>query len=253
MKKLLILLVIPFLFASCDEGVDPENTNEGTVDINFKAFYDTDNLVLGDFYDYPDGNGSKINFTTLTFYISDINLADEVRISDAVIFDFSKNHSSSATAPDGETNSIEAVTIGDYDGIEFGLGLNAALNATNPADYKSSEALSQTSMYWDWRGSYIFVMIEGNLDTDGDGAGDIPFVYHMGSDALFRDASFSTPITVEKNETTTLNFEINTKDIFVTSNGAFDIESEQISHSGVDDEEVAQEIMTNVTSAIKIK
>lgn len=253
MKKLLIILIIPFLFASCDDSVSPDETTEGTVDLNFKAFYDTDNLVLGDFYDYPDGNGSKINFTNLTFYISDIKLADDVSISDAVIFDFSKNHSSAATAPNGETKSIEDVASGDYEKIEFGVGINAVLNATNPADYNSTEALSQTAMYWDWRGSYIFVMVEGNLDTDGDGAGDVPFVYHMGSDALFRDASFSMPITVESGGTTTVNFEINTKDIFVTSSGAFDIEAAQSSHSGVDDEVVAQEIMTNITAAIKLK
>ena len=240
------------LFTSCIDGLFPGKTKEGTVDLNFKAFYDTDNLVLGQFYDYPNGNGSKINFTTLTFFISDIKLADDASISDAVLFDFSKNHSDAATAPDGETKSIENVIVDDYTKIEFGVGLNAVLNATNPADYKSSEALSNTAMYWDWRGSYIFAMIEGNLDTDGDGVGDVPFVYHTGSDALFRDVSFSTPITIEKDGTTTLNFEINAKNIFVTSNGAFDIEAAQSSHSGVSDEEIAQEIMTNLTNAISL-
>ena len=252
MKKLLLILIIPFLFASCEDGLFPNKTKEGTLDLNFKAFYGDENLVLGNFYDYPDGKGSKISFDRLKFYISDIKLGDNASISDALIFDFRENHSSAATSSNGETISIEDITVGDYEKIDFGVGLNAALNASNPADYKSSEALSQTEMYWDWRGSYIFAMIEGNLDTDGDGVGDVPFLYHPGSDALFRDVSFSTPITIEKKETTTINLEINTKDIFITSNGAFDIEAEPLSHSGPTDEEVAQEIMTNLTNAIKL-
>ena len=105
-------------------------------------------------------------------------------------------------------------------------------------------------MYWDWRGSYIFAMVEGSIDTGG--IKDIDFIYHMGSDALFRDVDFSTPITVEKNKTTTLNFEINMKDIFVTDTKVFDIKEAQTSHSGLNDEEIAQEIMTNLTNAIRL-
>lgn len=252
MKKLIIVLIIPILFSSCIDGLFPNKAKEGTVDLNFKAFYGTDNLVLGQFYDYPDGNGSKINFTTLKFYISDIKIDDNESIAQAFLFDFSDNHSTAATAPDGETRIIENVAVGDYTKIEFGVGINAVLNATNPADYKNSEALSNTSMYWDWRGSYIFAMVEGTLDKDGDGIGEIPFVYHPGSDALFRDASFSTPISIEKDGTTTINFNIDAKKIFVVNNEAFDIEAAQSSHSGVDDEEIAQEIMTNLTNAVTL-
>lgn len=249
MRKLIAILIIPFLFSSCEDGLFPNRTKEGTVDLNFKAFYDADNLVLGDYYDYPDGNGTKIKFKVFTFFISDVKLSDE-NISDALLFEFREHHSTAATAPDGETLTIENVTVGDYDEVDFGVGITAALNSTNPADYKSSEALSETSMYWDWRGSYIFAMVEGSIDTGG--IKDIDFIYHMGSDALFRDVDFSTPITVEKNKTTTLNFEINMKDIFVTDTKVFDIKEAQTSHSGLNDEEIAQEIMTNLTNAIRL-
>jgi hypothetical protein len=253
MRKIIAILIFPILFSSCIDGLLPNKGKEGKVDLNIKAFYDTENLVLGNFYDYPDSVGSKIKFNTLIFFISDIQLADDLSISEAILWDFSKNHSSAMTAPNGEKYSIKNVPVGDYEKIEFGVGVNAALNATNPADYASDEALSNTSMYWDWRGSYIFAMVEGELDTNGDGQGDVPFLYHMGSDAMFKDASFSDAITVEKNGTTTINLKLNAKDIFVVNNQAFDIEAAQSSHTGVDDEEIANMIMTNLANAIKLE
>lgn len=252
MKKLIVLiLAIPFLVASCDNG-GISLKRKGSIEMNFKATYDGSPMVLGDFYDYPSGDGHRITFQVFNFFVSEIQLGEEDKVENAIFFDFRENHSAAATAPNGESFEIEGISVGDYSSLNFGVGISAALNATNPADYSSDEALSNTSMYWDWRGSYIFAMIEGGIDTTGDGAINIPFTYHMGSDALFRDASFSNPITIESGTTTPLNFGVDLKDVFVQNGEAFDVAGASSSHSGTDDEEIAQEFMTNLTNAMTL-
>lgn len=252
MKKLIVLiLAIPFLFASCDNG-GISLKRKGSIDMNFKATYDGAPMVLGDFYDYPSGQGHRITFQVFNFFVSEVQLGAEDKVEDAIFFDFRENHSAASTAPNGESFVIENIPAGDYSSLNFGVGISAALNATNPADYRSDEALSNTSMYWDWRGSYIFAMIEGGIDTTGDGLINVPFTYHMGSDALFRDASFSNPITIERGTATPLNFGVDLKDVLVKDGTAFDIAGASSSHTGTDDEAIAQELMTNLTDALTL-
>lgn len=245
-----LLLFIPILFAACDNG----EVETGTVDLNIKAYYDNENLVLSDYYEYADGK--KIAIKTLKFYMSDIKLTDGDVIKDAVLFDFYNNHSTAAGAANGETMEITAVPAGDYSKIGFGVGVSAALNATSPADYASNEGLSVTSMYWDWRGNYIFAMIEGSLDTTGNGQADVEFLYHMGADELYKNVNFAKAITVEKdkNGKTTLSLKLDAKKIFIANGETFDIVNKNATHSGVsDDATIAETLMANLANAITVE
>lgn len=252
MKKLLFLLLIPVLFPACDPAT-PE-TNGGTLQINVKGSFGEKTLVLNDFYKLPDDK--LVNFTSLLFYISDIKLVkengEEVLIKDADMIDFYKNHSTASTAPLGETLTIEGVPEGEYKAIKFGIGLPASLNATNPADYSSDNPMSKTEMYWDWRGTYIFSVIEGILDETDDGIvnNDAFITIHSGSDAMFKTRELTLPISITNDAQTKINFQLDAKKIYVTNNSVFDIKNRNTSHSGPDDSDIADEIITNLANAI---
>ena len=251
MKKLLFLLLIPMLFTACDP-VEPE-IEGGTLQINVRGLFGSETLVLNDFYKLPDS--SLVNFTSLLFYVSDIKLVkendEEVLIKDVDMINFYKNHSTAATASLGETLTIEGVPEGEYKAIKFGIGLPASLNATNPADYTSDNPMSKTEMYWDWRGTYIFSMIEGILDETDNGIinNDAYITIHSGSDAMYKTKELTLPISITNDVETKVNFQLDAKKIYVTDT-VFDIKNRNTSHTGPDDSDIAEEIITNLANAI---
>lgn len=251
MKKLLFLLFIPVLFPACDP-VEPE-VKGGTLQVNLKGVFGDSPLVLNDFYKLPDSN--LVNFSSLLFYISDIKLVnednEEVLIKEVDMINFYNNHSSANTASLGETLTIEGVPEGEYKAIKFGIGLPASLNATSPADYTSDNPMSKTEMYWDWRGTYIFSVIEGILDESDNGVqdNDVFITIHSGSDAMFQTKELTLPISIINDVQTKVNFQLDAKKIYVTDT-VFDIKNRNTSHTGVDDSDIAEEIIMNLTNAI---
>lgn len=195
--------------ASCKD--DP-TTTEGTVSIHFKAVYDDESLQMFDAR--PFENGEFLEFTHLSMIISDLELLkqgtaellDEVEIVN-LSFD------NTTTAEAGYTLTISGVPTGTYDGIRFGVGVPADVNVKKPADFPSSNPLSNTAFYWTPWNSYIFMKTEGRLDTLGNGALDLGFALHTGSDALYSILDANIPLTIEEGMETDLDIVIDYKKV----------------------------------------
>ena len=76
------------------------------------------------------------------------------------------------------------------------LGLDSATNHTDPTTFSASNPLSIQSpgIHWDWNSGYIFMKIEGQVDTTlaNTGTLDLQYFYHVGLDDLKRTIDFST-------------------------------------------------------------
>ena len=184
MKILLTFLSMSIFLISC--GGDDDNTAV----INLKLEYAGEPLVMFQEFDYPDGN--KIEFSRISFYISDIELTtDGASYNGGEIYvDLTTSHSSLESSNKGLNINISDVKEDNIQSFSFNLGLNPTLNASLPSDYPSSSDLSRTGEYWSNWNSYVFVKLEGRLDRDGDGIKEA-FALHLGSDEAMRSLSFN--------------------------------------------------------------
>lgn len=193
MKHLFFAIISISLLGLMSCKDDPK---EGTLTLHFKAVYDGQPLQT--FTTHPFDNGQQIQLSHMSMFISDLELAQGSttrNLKDVELVDLSYDNLASAEA--GYTLSITGIPAGTYDGIQFGVGVPADLNAMNPSDFSSSSPLSKTGYYWDAWQSYIFSKTEGRLDTVGNGLPELGFALHVGSDALYRVLQAPIPLTIE--------------------------------------------------------
>lgn len=248
------MLAVGLLYFSACDPVEPA-PEETTLKVNFLGQYDTEPLVLNQAYSYP--GDMDLTYSTLLFYISDVRLVtvddEEVVIKDVDMVNFYDHHANPATAADGETITITDVPEGDYKGIRFGIGLPADLNATNPADYAATHPMSRTEMYWDWRGTFIFSMVEGAVDTLQDGTPDVFLTYHSGSDAMYEQVDLAYNFSIGGGDELTIPLVLDAKKILVTGAGAYDVVNNNVTHTTADDYHIAEAIIQNLANAISVK
>ena len=79
--------------------------------------------------------------------------------------------------------ALAEVPVGRYTALRFHVGLDAATNAANPAQYASDHPQNPNvnGLHWSWQGGYIFLALEGSWR----GANGTPggYSYHLARDA----------------------------------------------------------------------
>ncbi len=229
--------------ASCND--DPADT-EGTVTLHFKAVYD--DIPLQMFNNRPFENGQTLEFTHLSMIISDLELLKQGSselLDEVEIVNLTFDNTTAAEA--GYTLTISGVPTGTYDGMRFGVGVPADVNAKKPADFSSGNPLSNTAYYWTPWSSYIFMKTEGRLDTIGNGTTDLGFALHTGSDALYNILEANIPLTVQDGLETNMDIVIDYKKVLQ----GVDIKANPQNHSP-DDISTITAIVNNLAIAFSL-
>jgi len=243
MKNLLLLAFSLGLLVMSSCKKDDE---VGTITLHFKATYD--GLPLKTFETLPFENGEQLQFTLMSFYVSDLELTNQSStevLDDVELINLSFDNV--AAADEGYTLTISNVAVGTYDGIRFGIGVPADVNQKKPADFPSSNPLSNTGYYWIPWDSYIFMKTEGRLDTLGSGALDLGFALHSGSDPLYRILEGSLPLTIEDGKETSLDIVIDYKKLLE----GIDIKTSPQNHNP-EDIAIIQAIVDNMAAAFSL-
>ena len=107
--------------------------------------------------------------------------------------------------------SLQAVPEGRYEQLTFQVGLPAAINHSDPAQYTPGHALNplENGLHWDWQGGYVFAAFEGHYAQ----ASPVPgapqqggFVYHVANDANVKTVSL--PLQFAHDGRSTLSIDI---------------------------------------------
>lgn len=87
---------------------------------------------------------------------------------------------------------------GTYKSIRFTLGLDSAVNHSDPASRALDHPLSPSlnEMHWGWAGGYIFNIVEGYYKNNGANAA---FSYHVALEKNSRTHSFVETYKMDKN------------------------------------------------------
>ncbi len=194
-KLLAYLLLVPvlFTFTSCDDDDDNDDMDtKKNIVLSFEHTFDGNAFTAGDTYDL---NGRNLSVNRVNYYISNISLMDDAGTTIATFDDY-------LLVKQDQANTF---TLGEVDAphvhmIKFNVGIDSTTNHLDPSTYAATDALAlqAPSMHWGWNPGYIFVALEGQLDTTAtaDGSLDDGFLYHIGLD------KFYTPVTIMVHEDT---------------------------------------------------
>jgi hypothetical protein len=253
MKQSLFLLLFAMLlvFSACDKEPKP---GQGQVDIQFLANFDGHPLVMLNTYTYNDT--LDVLFQRFNFYIAHIELIPEgatsgkmLREIDFVEFD---EHDQVDEAINGDWLNLNDVPEGRYTKLRFGLGVPADLNATRETDYSDSHPLGKDSHYWSAWNSYIFTMINGKVDSNGDGVfNNSSILYHCGADETYRIVELPVDIEVTENGNAVISLSINLHELFREGSGYMNIIANPATHD-INNLEIANAVMDNFQRIIQI-
>lgn len=142
-------------------------------------------------------DGAQIRFDVANYYVSNIRL---VPISGADVAYDTVLLISAANA--GQPFTLGELPIGDYQTIKFDIGIDSARNHSDPSTYLPNHPLypQSPSMHWSWNSGYIFLRIEGQIDTTTALTGaTVDYEYHIGTDNFLKEVSIPIVLTVDAN------------------------------------------------------
>ena len=212
---------------------------EGSLNIDFRLV--NGNQVFGK-YDTIQSQDYSFRLEKVKFYISNIQLKssdEDIFLSEVHLYDIDNTNSKSLAFD---------LVEGTYDSLYFDLGLSSQLNSTTPANYDVNHPLGlNQNTFWAMEpSSYIFVMIEGKMDTlVGDDY--YPLTYHLAHSDLLRNVALDKPINISHDNPSTLVVDVDVSKIF----DSVDL-SEDLPHQSTNSK-LARLLMDNFSSSFEIQ
>jgi cytochrome c peroxidase len=93
--------------------------------------------------------------------------------------------------------ALRNVPAGEYVGVEFQIGLPAAVNHADPAQWPAGHPLNPivNGLHWGWAGGFVFAAIEGRWRAPG-ATDERGFSYHLATDERLMTVGFNAQVAV---------------------------------------------------------
>ncbi|MFT7344500.1 MAG: hypothetical protein ACI9XP_001085 [Lentimonas sp.] len=187
-------------------------------------------------------NNYRYFFTDIRILTTNITAQTELKGS--ALFDFAKDHITIA-----ELNNNP-----DMSSIGFNIGVPDSVNHLDPSTHPTNSALNisnASDMHWGWNPGYIFVKLEGRVDTTDNGIDDFnyAFAYHIGGDDLFKSLSSIVPIKVSGSENYYNNIEL--RKLFDDPLSPINLKDKSSTHSSPGDFQFASKLINNLVNAFE--
>ncbi len=193
------LIAMAVTFNACnddDENPVPSQPKVGNLTTHFDLRWDPANGI-----DYNPGDkfvtasGDSLIINEVRMWISNVKLYNngELKWTDAESFYLVEKTASN----EREMIMFDDVPVGEYDRIEFGVGVDSAHN--QELDQQEGELDENGGMAWNWNIGYKFFVHNG-MYYDSDSMSYQPLRMHMGLDTYYTTYQLDLPstLTVEK-------------------------------------------------------
>jgi len=201
------------------------HADPGSVQLAFKLQYDGAPLVMFEDYAYPDGRA--IEFTRFSMYVSDLSIGGSYA-EDIAFLNLTNAHA-------------------DLESAEKGLVVPFARVAPNSP---SGHPLARSGEHWFSWNSYIFLKVEANMDSNGDGQKDLPIALHIGADDAYRFTEIQRTGEVVSNQDTNEDIIIDLYEFFGGQNVVYNIDETSSIHA-LSQSEAMLELVSNYSQCFK--
>lgn len=256
MKYYIFTLLISIIFLSCkNEGcTDPlavnfdnsSDKNDGSceylynLEVRFSLNNDDTKLAKNDIISFDNASFRVEKFKLFFTDINVLNSSNMEKVSDVFLY----------SIEDENTHTLNAsLSENSFSQFNFGIGLSEEQNATSPVDYETDHPLGlDNGTYWDMNDSdsYIFAMIEGKLDTIGDGS-FFNRTYHLAHNDLLKYVSLQKDIVFNDQLNRVIEIKIELKEVFEG------IDLSSTTPHRKDNSPLAHQIMDNIKNAFEIQ
>lgn len=196
--------------------------------------------------DFADDFGNKIQFTRANFYLSQ----PKITLQDNTQVDLTNNYFL------GDHNTcllfIENIGTKSIDSVSVNIGIDDTQNHLDPSNYSADNPLAfqSPSMHWGWTDGYLFIVVEGSVDTDGDDVLDDTFAFHIGTDSYLTNIESNSGLSIntDANAITNINLNIN-YDLLLTG---INLSTDNSTHT-LNNPSLASSFRNNFATAITIE
>ena len=219
-----LLVVTPLLISSCDSSVE-EGFADVTVQVTPKVGSEDYSGNASDTYTI---GGATATIESARVYLSGFSLSS----SDGMVSTPTVEPITVPAKGDGDSDishtvsepiylfkhdvgqntfSLGEVASGTYNRLQltFGIeGTNNRVDATQvPTDHSLAKQTDKNN-HWNWNAGYIFLRLDGKVDSDGDNVPDEPWEMHMGTAQFTAALAFTSQIELRANQSARLDLEI---------------------------------------------
>jgi len=254
-----ILFICSFITFSCKkEGcTDPQaenyninaNTDDGSctyplneLQIKINTSYGNQSFYLDS--SYLTDEGYTVKFTDLKFYLSDLTNGQDT-LYQASLYDYRNS----------QTHLFN--TSGDYskfESISGKVGLDSSINHDDPSLFPNESPLNISNaglMHWGWNTGYIFISIEGKVDTLSAGDNfDHNFSYHIGKDEFMENFTFNNLNWTPTSNGHQLEWSLDLAKFLKNNESSIDLKTEFLTHTGSGQLELAEKVKNNFMIAL---
>jgi hypothetical protein len=205
------------VISACDSN-DVDEDGTAMVELRLQPLVN-DAQMLADENKTYEVNGATITFTSARMYLSQIVLhsadgdfefeADPVTVPAKDADDNTVTH----TVTDRivlvkhdlgeEYYMLGEAPAKQYTGISFKVGIQGMDNRVDPTQVPAGNSLARQTdhnNHWNWSAGYIYIRMDGLVDTDGDGTGDEVWETHLGTENMLTSVDINTDFTLSVDE-----------------------------------------------------
>lgn len=235
------LLVLVFATACDDDKPEPPKAQ---LQLDLQPVYGGQNFFMDSIYTTQEGY--KVKFTELKCYFTLFGNGSNA-LHQAALLDYR------------ETGSLLFKKEGDYAkflNLSSVLGVDSSLNHLDPSAFPNESPLNISNagpMHWGWSTGYIFMNIEGKVDTIPDATlnTDFSFSFHIGTDSYLENLQFNN-INWSDIGNNTRQFKLKLDLLAFLGQGAnsINLSSEYLTHTAAGQEVLTQKVISNFKNAI---
>ena len=120
----------------------------------------------------------------------------------------------------------------------------------DPGEFESGSPLAKPAEHWFSWSSFIFIKLEANMDSNGDGTNDFPISLHLGSDDAFRTINLNRVIQINESETAETSISFDVFEFLGGNENTYDVDTNPQIHS-LEQKVAVIELANNITNSFK--
>jgi len=247
MKKMTLLFSMALLIWACDpEKPKPVDPVTEKVKVTLTPVYGSQTFYMDSVY--TTAEGYKVKFTEVTCYFSLLKNGSNDLLQ-AALFNFRENGNVIVNQNGDHTK---------FSSLQGKIGVDSSLNHLDPSAFPNESPLNISNagpMHWGWNPGYIFVNLEGKVDTIVDAVNnlDLSFSFHIGTDDYLQSFNFPNVTWQDKgNLVWELPLKLDLSNFLANPNSPINLKTEHLTHTGAGQETLTQKVIQNFKNALTV-
>lgn len=242
MRTIFFGLFVLLSIASCDK--DKPQAPKNYVQVALQPVFGNQTFYMDSIYTTQEGY--KVKFTELKCYFTLFGNGS-LALHQAALLDYR------------ETGNLLFTKEGDYtkfNNIIAILGVDSSLNHLDPSAFPNDSPLNISNagpMHWGWNPGYIFMNVEGKVDTIPDATinTDLSFSFHIGTDTYQQNLVFNNIQWANiGNNTHQFKLKLDLLSFLGQGVNSINLSTENLTHTGAGQEALSLKVISNFKNAI---